>query len=70
MPADIKLSLLKTIQTQFDKLQNHTGLPSIGSFPTGTSEPAVTKVKNETVMNKASASTDYEDTTDRRNLVN
>ena len=37
MPADAKLSLLKTIQTQFDKLQKDIGLPSTGSFTTGSS---------------------------------
>ena len=43
MPAYAKLCLLKTIQTQFDKLQKDIGLTSTGSFTTGTSEPAVKK---------------------------
>ena len=65
MPADAKLSWLKTIQTQFDKLQKDIGLPSTGSFTTGSSEPAVKKVKNDTAVNKTSAFTDNEDTTDQ-----
>ena len=65
MPADAKLSLLKTIQTQFDKLQKDIGLPSNGSFTTGSSEPAVKKVKHDTSVNKTSAPTDNEDTTDQ-----
>ena len=32
MPADAKLSFLKTIQTLFDKLQNDIGLPSTGGI--------------------------------------
>ena len=65
MPADAKLSLLKTIQTQFDQLQKDIGLLSNGSFTTGTSEPAVTKVKHVTFVNKTSALTDNKDTTDK-----
>ena len=58
MPANAKLSLLKTIQTQFDKLQKHIDLASTGSFTTGTGETAVKKVKNDTSVNKTSAPTD------------
>ena len=65
MPADAKFSLLKTIKTQFDKLQKDIGLPSTGSLITGTREPAVNKVKNETAVNKTSAPTDNEDTIDQ-----
>ena len=65
MPADAKLSLLKTIQTQFDKLQKDIGLPSIGCVTTGSSGPAFKKVKNETAVNKTSAPTENEDTTDQ-----
>ena len=60
MPAGATLSLLKTIQTQFDKLQKDIGLTSTGSFTTGTSEPAVNKVNNDTAVNKPSAPTDNE----------
>ena len=63
--AGAKLSLLKTIQNQFDKLQKVIGLPSKGSFTTRTSEPAFKKVKNDTAVNKQSAPTDNEDTTDQ-----
>ena len=66
MPADAKLSLLKPIQTQFDKLQKDIGLPSTGSFTTGLSKPAVKKVKNDTAVNKTSAPTDNKDTTDQK----
>ena len=65
MPADAKICLLKFIQTQFDKLQNDIGLPSPGSFTTGTNEPAVTNVKTNTVVNKTSAPSDNKDTTDQ-----
>ena len=51
MPADSKFSLLKSIQTQFDKLQKAIALPRTHSFTTGTSEPAVKQVKNDTVVN-------------------
>ena len=65
IPADTKLSLLNTIHTQFEKLHKDISLPSTYSFTTGTSEPAVTKVKNDTAVNKTSAPTDNEDTTDQ-----
>ena len=65
MSADAKLSLLKTILTQFEKLQNDIGLPSNGNFTTGASEPAVTKVKTDTAVNKTSEPTENEDTNDQ-----
>ena len=65
MPAAAKLSLLKTIQTKFDKLQIDIGLLSIGSFTRGTSEPAVINVKNDTAVNNTSAPTANRDTIDK-----
>ena len=64
LPSDAKLNLLKTIQTQFDKLQMDIGLQRTGSFTTGSSEPAIKKVKNDTVVNTTRATIDNEDTTD------
>ena len=57
--------MLKTIQTQFETLQKDIGLPSTGSVTTGSSEPAVKNVKNDTAVNKTSAPTDNEDTADQ-----
>ena len=65
LPADAMLSLLKAIQTQFDKLQKDIGLPSTGSFTKGSSEVSVKKVTNDTAVNKSSEPTDNEDTTEQ-----
>ena len=69
MPADAKLSLLKTIQTQFDKLQNDIGLPSTGSLTTSSSELVVTKVKNDTAVNKQAPRPTKQTLLSKRNLV-
>ena len=67
MTSDAKLSLLKTIQTQFDKLQKDIGLPSTGSLSTGASltEPVVKKSKNNTVGTNNKRPSEDKDTTDQ-----
>ena len=65
MTADSKFNLLTTIQTQFNKLQNDIGLPSTGNITPGSSEPVVKQENNDTALNKTSAPTYNEVSTDQ-----
>ena len=60
---DAKLSLLKTYQARFDKLQRDTGLPSTGALSASSNAPEIVK-KGKVKTNPADDTVDEQDTSE------